>query len=125
MQERIFRPLGMSSMRKISTFNPMAGSASGYAIDGGATKAIKATEGQTRMFAMGAGGLEMSVMDLAKWDASLYTTQVLKAAAPSPNVADSLLDARTNLSHVSGNSEWIVMLYLTKPDTRSRFISGS
>ncbi|MES2297030.1 MAG: serine hydrolase domain-containing protein [Pseudomonadota bacterium] len=82
LQTRIFAPLGMSSARAISANG--AGSARGYVVQGGkitplAMEAISA--GELSWYRTGAGGIEMSANDLAKWDASLATEKVLKKSS--------------------------------------------
>ena len=81
LQQRVFRPLGMSSARKIDAANPMAGTASGYQPEGDSVREIVLGPNIARFAAQGAGGIEMNVLDMAKWDKALYGNQVLKPSS--------------------------------------------
>lgn len=81
LQQRVFRPLGMTSARKIDAANPMAGTAAGYRQEGDSVREITLSPNIQRFNALGAGGLEMNALDLAKWDKALYGNQVLKASS--------------------------------------------
>jgi CubicO group peptidase (beta-lactamase class C family) len=81
LQQRVFRPLGMTSARKIDAANPMAGTASGYRQEGDSVREITLGPSASRFAALGAGGLEMNALDLAKWDNALHGNQVLKASS--------------------------------------------
>jgi D-alanyl-D-alanine carboxypeptidase len=81
LQQRVFRPLGMTSARKIDAANPMDGTASGYRQEDDRVREITLGPNISRFAALGAGGLEMSALDLAKWDNALYRNQVLKASS--------------------------------------------
>lgn len=83
IQNRIFTPLGMSTARIIS-FGSQAGSASGYVLDHGKPAPLRldsVSAGEQSWYRTGAGGIEMSAVDLAKWDASLYTEKILKKSS--------------------------------------------
>jgi CubicO group peptidase (beta-lactamase class C family) len=76
LQERIFRPLGMSATRIISEADIVANRASGYELVKGEIKNqgwVSATLNTTAD-----GALYTNVVDLGKWDAALYTERLLK-----------------------------------------------
>jgi CubicO group peptidase (beta-lactamase class C family) len=79
LQQRIFRPLDMSSTRIISEADIVPNRAAGYRLVKGELKnqewvapAINTTAD---------GSLYFSVLDLAKWDAALYTEKLLKRSS--------------------------------------------
>jgi CubicO group peptidase (beta-lactamase class C family) len=76
LAERIFKPLGMTSTRLISESDIIPNRSAGYEIHDGE---LKNQEWVSPTFDSTAdGALYFNVLDLAKWDASLYTTQLLK-----------------------------------------------
>jgi CubicO group peptidase (beta-lactamase class C family) len=77
--ERIFQPLGMTSTRVISERDIILNRAAGYRIDDGELK-NQAWVSPT-FNATADGALYFNVLDLAKWDASLYGTQLLKQSS--------------------------------------------
>jgi CubicO group peptidase (beta-lactamase class C family) len=79
LNERIFKPLGMTSTRLISESDIIPNRAAGYEIRGGQ---LKNQEWVSPTFDSTAdGALYFNVLDVAKWDAALYTTQLLKQAS--------------------------------------------
>ena len=79
LQQRIFRPLGMSTTRIISEADVIPNRASGYRLVKGE---IKNQEWVAPLVNTTAdGSLYFSVLDLAKWDAALYTEKLLKRAS--------------------------------------------
>jgi D-alanyl-D-alanine carboxypeptidase len=78
LQQRVFRPLGMT-VRRVDAGDAV--DALGYHQEGDTLREISNSPGENRFWALGAGGLAMSALDLAKWDAALYGTQVLQAAS--------------------------------------------
>ena len=79
LQERIFRPLGMSATRIISERDIVPNRASGYKLVKGEIKNqgwVSATLNTTAD-----GALYTNVVDLGKWDAALYTEKLLKRAS--------------------------------------------
>lgn len=81
LQQRVFRPLGMSSVRKVDSADAMMGAAAlGYRQEGNGVLEAHSPN-LFRYAALGAGGLAMNVLDMAKWDAALYGNQVLKPAS--------------------------------------------
>jgi CubicO group peptidase (beta-lactamase class C family) len=83
LQQRIFTPLGMSTARAIG-FGSRSGVASGYVMKNGKPALLDIEglpAGQQSWYLTGAGGIEMSAADLAKWDASLSTEKILKKSS--------------------------------------------
>ncbi|HXW90037.1 MAG TPA: serine hydrolase domain-containing protein [Terriglobales bacterium] len=76
LQERIFRPLGMNSTRIISEADIVPNRAAGYRLVNGELKNQEWVSPTLNTTADGA--LYFSILDLAKWDAALYTEQLLK-----------------------------------------------
>ncbi len=76
LEENIFKPLNMSTARVISDRDIILNRASGYDLVNGT---IKNQEYVSPTFNSTAdGALYFTVYDLAKWDAALYTTKLLK-----------------------------------------------
>jgi CubicO group peptidase (beta-lactamase class C family) len=78
MQQRIFGPLGMTSARLIKP--GAAERAQGYLVRGGLDYAVSLSDGAWVGTALASTGLEMNVLDMAKWDAALNGEQLLKPA---------------------------------------------
>ena len=79
LHERIFRPLGMTSTRLISERDIIPNRSSGYELEDGQLKNqgwVSPTFNSTAD-----GALYFNVLDLAKWDEALYTTQLLSRAS--------------------------------------------
>ena len=76
LQERIFRPLGMTSTRIISEADIIPNRAAGYRLVNGEIKNQEWVSPSLNTTADGA--LYTNVLDLAKWDAALYTEKLLK-----------------------------------------------
>jgi CubicO group peptidase (beta-lactamase class C family) len=80
LQQRIFKPLGMDSTRIISERDIVANRAAGYEID---------KDGQLKnqfwvspsLNTTADGALYTNVLDLARWDAALYTEKLLKKSS--------------------------------------------
>jgi D-alanyl-D-alanine carboxypeptidase len=79
LQERIFRPLGMHTARVISEADIVPNRAAGYRLVGGALKNQEWVSPSTNSTAD--GSLYFSILDLAKWDAALYTDKPLKQSS--------------------------------------------
>jgi CubicO group peptidase (beta-lactamase class C family) len=79
LQERIFQPLGMSTTRIISEADIVPNRAAGYRLVKGELKNQEWVSPTLNTTADGA--LYFSVLDLAKWDAALYTEKLLKQAS--------------------------------------------
>jgi len=79
LKELIFKPLGMTSTQIISEADIVRNRASGYELHNGQ---LKNQSWVSQTFDSTAdGALYFNVLDLAKWDASLYTTQLLKKSS--------------------------------------------
>jgi len=79
LQERIFKPLDMSSARIISEADIVPNRAAGYRLVKGE---LKNQEWVAPMINTTAdGSLYFSILDLAKWDAALYTEKLLKRSS--------------------------------------------
>jgi CubicO group peptidase (beta-lactamase class C family) len=79
LHERIFHPLGMSSTRIISEADIIPNRAAGYVLVKGE---LKNQEWVSPMLNTTAdGSLYFNVIDLAKWDAALYTEKLLKRSS--------------------------------------------
>jgi D-alanyl-D-alanine carboxypeptidase len=83
IQNRIFKPLGMTTARVIE-FHDLSGNATGYRMVNNKLTALdmfNMPAGFQVYYRGGAGGIEMSALDLAKWDASLSTEKILKKSS--------------------------------------------
>jgi CubicO group peptidase (beta-lactamase class C family) len=79
LQERIFKPLGMTSTRIISDRDIIPHRAAGYELDKGE---LKNQEWVSPTFNSTADGtLYFTVLDLEKWDAALYTEKLVKRSS--------------------------------------------
>jgi CubicO group peptidase (beta-lactamase class C family) len=79
LQERIFKPLGMSTTRIISEADIIPNRAAGYRWDNGQLKNQEWVSQSANSTAD--GSLYFTLLDVAKWDAALYTEKVLKEAS--------------------------------------------
>jgi len=75
LQQRVFRPLGMTSTRIISEADIVPHRSSGYRLAKGELKNQEWVSPTLNTTADGA--LYTNVLDLAKWDAALYTTNLI------------------------------------------------
>jgi CubicO group peptidase (beta-lactamase class C family) len=79
LQQRIFKPLGMNSTRLISEADIIPNRSAGYEHKG---EVIQNQSWVSPTFNSTAdGALYFNVLDLAKWDAALYGTQILKQSS--------------------------------------------
>ncbi len=79
LQERIFKPLGMTTARIISEADIVTNRAAGYRLVDGK---LKNQEWVSPTFDSTAdGSLYLTVYDLAKWDDALYTEKLLKRSS--------------------------------------------
>lgn len=76
LQERVFKPLGMSTARIISEADIVPNRAAGYHLVNGQLKNQSWVSPSLNTTADGA--LYLTVYDMAKWDAALYTEKLLK-----------------------------------------------
>lgn len=79
LKERIFKPLGMTTARVISEEDIIPNRASGYRLVNGDLKNQEWVSPSTNSTAD--GSLYLSILDLAKWDAALYTDTPLTQAS--------------------------------------------
>jgi CubicO group peptidase (beta-lactamase class C family) len=79
LQERIFHPLGMISTRIISEADIVPNRAAGYRLVKGELKNQEWVAPMVNTTAD--GSLYFSIVDLAKWDAALYTENLLKRSS--------------------------------------------
>ena len=79
LQQRIFRPLGMSSTRIISEADIVPNRAAGYRLVKGELKNQEWVA--PAMNTTADGSLYVTTLDLAKWDAALYTEKLLKRSS--------------------------------------------
>jgi CubicO group peptidase (beta-lactamase class C family) len=79
LQQRIFQPLGMSSTRIISEADIVPNRSAGYRLVNGELKNQEWVSPTVNTTADGA--LYFSILDLAKWDAALYTEKLLKRSS--------------------------------------------
>src|SRR4029450_7575786 len=79
LQERIFKPLGMTTARIISEADIVPNRAAGYRLVAGALKNQEWVSPSTNSTAD--GSLYLTILDLAKWDAALYTDKPLKQSS--------------------------------------------
>ena len=79
LQERVFKPLEMSTARVISESDIVPNRAAGYRLDKGQLKNQNWVSPSLNTTTDGA--LYMNVYDMAKWDAALYTEKLLKRSS--------------------------------------------
>lgn len=79
LQARIFRPLGMQTTRIMSEADIIPNRAAGYRLVKGELKNQEWVSPTLNTTAD--GSLYFSILDLAKWDAALYTEKVLKRSS--------------------------------------------
>jgi len=79
LQQRIFQPLGMQSTRIISEADIVPNRAAGYRLVKGELKNQEWVAPIVNTTAD--GSLYFSILDLAKWDAALYTERLLKRSS--------------------------------------------
>jgi CubicO group peptidase (beta-lactamase class C family) len=79
LQQRIFKPLGMSSTRLISEADIIPNRSSGYEVKG--DKIQNQSWVSPTFNSTADGALYFNVLDLAKWDEALYGTKILKQSS--------------------------------------------
>jgi len=79
LQERIFRPLGMSTARIINESDIVMNRAAGYRMPKGELKNQEWVS--PTMNTTADGSLYLTVLDMARWDAALYTEKLLKRSS--------------------------------------------
>jgi D-alanyl-D-alanine carboxypeptidase len=81
MQERIFTPLGMTSVRLIKAGNSQQDAVQGYLGKDKLVYPVTFSDGALNGTSLAATGLEMNALDMAKWDNALDGEQLLKKAS--------------------------------------------
>jgi CubicO group peptidase (beta-lactamase class C family) len=79
LQERVFKPLGMTTARVISEADIVPNRAAGYRLADGQLKNQNWVSPSLNTTADGA--LYLTVYDMSKWDAALYTEKLLKRSS--------------------------------------------
>jgi CubicO group peptidase (beta-lactamase class C family) len=79
LQEKIFKPLGMNTARIINEADIVANRAAGYRLAKGELKNQEWVSPALNTTAD--GSLYLTVLDMAKWDAALYTEKLLKKSS--------------------------------------------
>jgi CubicO group peptidase (beta-lactamase class C family) len=79
LRQRIFRPLGMSTTRIISEADIIPNRSAGYRLVNGEVKNQEWVSPSLNTTAD--GSLYFSILDLAKWDAALYTEKLLRKSS--------------------------------------------
>jgi CubicO group peptidase (beta-lactamase class C family) len=79
LQERIFKPLGMTSTRLINETDIVPNRSSGYELHG--DRLQNQTWVSTTFNSTADGTLYSNIVDLAKWDEALYGTKLLKQSS--------------------------------------------
>ena len=96
LQQRVFRPLGMHSVHKLGAPAAATPSVAGYQAQGDVLKEFFMSVTYQRFNGLGCGGLEMNVLDMAKWDAALYAGKILK-----PSSVAAMAQRETTVSNAS------------------------
>ncbi len=98
LQEKIFRPLGMATARIINEADIIPNRSAGYRLVNGKLKNQEWVSPLTNTTAD--GSLYFSILDLAKWDAALYTEKLLKKSTLEQMwTVTPLLDGKPNSGH--------------------------
>lgn len=98
LQQRIFRPLGMTTTRIISEADIIPNRSSGYRLVKGEVKNQEWVSPVLNTTADGA--LYFTILDLAKWDAALYTDKLLKKSSLAQMwTIASLANGKPNSGH--------------------------
>jgi CubicO group peptidase (beta-lactamase class C family) len=79
LAERVFQPLGMTTARVISEADIVPNRAAGYRLVAGKLKNQEWVSPSTNTTAD--GSLYFTILDLAKWDAALYTDKLIKQSS--------------------------------------------
>jgi CubicO group peptidase (beta-lactamase class C family) len=95
LQARVFEPLNMSTTRIVSEADIIPNRAAGYVLDKGQLKNQEWVSPSANSTAD--GSLYLSILDLAKWDAALYSEKVLKESSKQEMwTAAKLRDGKPN-----------------------------
>ena len=98
LQDKIFKPLDMSTARIINEADIISSRASGYRLVDGSLKNQEWVSPTVNTTAH--GSLYFSILDLAKWDAALYSDRLLKSSDLQQMwTVASLRDGKPNSGH--------------------------
>jgi CubicO group peptidase (beta-lactamase class C family) len=98
LQERVFKPLGMSTTRIMNEADIIPNRAAGYRLEKGEIKNQQWVSPSANSTAD--GSLYFSILDLAKWDAALYTDEILKESSKEAMwTIANLRDGTPNKAH--------------------------
>jgi CubicO group peptidase (beta-lactamase class C family) len=100
LAERVFKPLNMSTARVISEADIVANRAAGYRLVDGQLKNQEWVSPSTNTTAD--GSLYFTILDLAKWDAALYTDKPLKQSSLAQIWSPTKLDNGTKKAYGFG-----------------------
>ena len=100
LTERIFQPLGMTTARVISEEDIVPNRAAGYRLVKGQLKNQEWVSPSTNTTAD--GSLYLTILDLAKWDAALYTDKLLKPSSLAEMWAPAKLNDGTRKAYGFG-----------------------
>lgn len=100
LAERVFRPLGMLTARVISEADIVPNRAAGYRLVKGELKNQEWVSPSTNTTAD--GSLYLTILDLAKWDAALYTDKPLKQSSLAQMWTPVELDGGTRKAYGFG-----------------------
>jgi len=117
IQDRIFTPLGMTTARPIN-FADSSTSATGYSIENNFLRPVQSSKispGMQSLYQSGAGGIEMSATDLAKWDASLDTDKILTKASRDLMWAPSALVQKADTYTINYGLGWFLSDFNAHP----------
>lgn len=81
LQQRVFTPLGMQSVRQIKAGNSTDNAVIGYTPNGSLLYSFTLTDGALNGVSLASTGIEMNVLDMAKWEAALNSQQILKKSS--------------------------------------------
>lgn len=98
LAQRIFKPLGMGATRTISNIDIVPNRVAGYQLDG---ESLKNQKWVSPFYSStGDGALYFNVLDLAKWDAALYTENLLKKSTLEQMWTPAVLNnGERNIAH--------------------------
>jgi len=98
LQDRVFKPLGMSTTRIVSEADIIPNRAAGYRVENGQIKNQEWVSPSANSTAD--GSLYFTILDLAKWDAALYTEKALKESSKREMwTVAALSDGKPNRAH--------------------------
>lgn len=90
LRDRIFNPLGMNDTRVLTFGELIPNRAAGYSWKDGAFRNARQTK---TAVGFASGGLVSTILDMAKWDAALYTEKLLKRATLEQMMTNAKLNS--------------------------------